>query len=71
MKPNVEDDETALLLTEPAAAKSLAICERHLQSLRGRGVIPCVRLGRSVRYDPLDLQAWIQSNKSVPDCSQN
>lgn len=53
-----------LLLTEREAAKALAVSPRKLWGLRTAGEIPCVRFGRSVRYDPVDLQAWIARTKT-------
>jgi excisionase family DNA binding protein len=50
-----------LLLTSRQAAEALAISERKLWDLTKRGDIPVVRIGRSVRYAPADLQAWIES----------
>jgi excisionase family DNA binding protein len=55
---------TRLLLTPSEAAKALAICERTLWGLTRRGAIPCVRLGRAVRYHLADLQSFIQEQKS-------
>ncbi len=52
-----------LLLRPPEAARVLAISERTLWQLTRDGVIPCVRIGRSVRYDPRDLVEWIQKRK--------
>jgi len=52
------------LLTSRQAAEALAISERTLWELTNRGDMPCVRLGRSVRYDPADLKAWVQEKKS-------
>jgi excisionase family DNA binding protein len=45
------------------AAEALKISERSLWDLTKRGQIPVVRLGRSVRYDPRDLAAWIEQQK--------
>jgi excisionase family DNA binding protein len=45
------------------AAQMLAIGERTLWELTRRGSIPCVRIGRAVRYSPLDLQTYIESQK--------
>jgi excisionase family DNA binding protein len=56
--------EPMLLLTRQAA-KLLNISERTLWTLTNEGKIPCVRVGRSVRYDPNDLRAWIASAKST------
>lgn len=52
-----------LLLRPRDAARALAISERKLWDLTVRNLIPCVRIGRAVRYSPLDLQAWIEARK--------
>jgi predicted DNA-binding transcriptional regulator AlpA len=48
------------------AARMLGISERLLWSLRVSGQLPCVRIPgrRCVRYDPADLEAWIDAHKS-------
>jgi predicted DNA-binding transcriptional regulator AlpA len=57
-----------LLLTAAETSKELAISPRSLWSLTSpRGAIPAVRIGRSVRYDPADLGAWIQAQKEGGD----
>lgn len=53
------------LLTAVQAAKCLAVSAKTLWSLTARGELPCVRMGRSVRYDVLDLDRFIESRKSV------
>jgi predicted DNA-binding transcriptional regulator AlpA len=40
------------LLSRSETARRLGISERALWSLTARSAIPCVRLGRSVRYCP-------------------
>jgi excisionase family DNA binding protein len=52
-----------LLVAPPEAAKALAIGQRTLWALTKRGVIPAVRIGRSVRYDVRDLAAFIDRAK--------
>jgi excisionase family DNA binding protein len=52
-----------LLLTTRQAAKALSISERTLWQLAKDGKIPTVRIGRSVRFDPRDLQDWISAHK--------
>lgn len=52
-----------LLLTTKEAALALAISQRKLWELTNRKEIACIRCGRSVRYSPTDLQAWIESRK--------
>ncbi|MCG8407489.1 MAG: helix-turn-helix domain-containing protein [Phycisphaerales bacterium] len=48
-----------LLLRPDEAAKALAISPRKLWELTNCGEVPCIRIGRAVRYVPADLQAWI------------
>ena len=54
-----------MLLKPPEAAVALGISPRKLWSMTRAGEIPCVRLGRAVRYDPSDLRAWIERQKST------
>jgi excisionase family DNA binding protein len=57
------DSISKLLLTAREAARALAISERTLWSLTNNGDIPSVRIGRAVRYDPRDLDRWIERQK--------
>jgi excisionase family DNA binding protein len=57
------EQPTAMLLTALHAAKALAISPRTLWELTHRGEIPCIKIGRAVRYDPEDLRAWINARK--------
>jgi len=52
-----------LLLKPSHAAEALSISARKLWAMTNSGEIPCVRFGRSVRYDPTDLREWIDSQK--------
>ena len=52
-----------LLLNPRDASKALAICERTLWKLMDDGDLPCLRIGRSVRYDQRDLIAFIDRCK--------
>ena len=53
------------LLRPKDAAKLLAISERHLWRLMKEGLIPVVRLGRTTRYHPADIETFIESSKEV------
>lgn len=48
-----------LLVDAREAARLMSIGERTLWSLTNRGVIGCVRIGRSVRYSVSALDAFI------------
>jgi predicted DNA-binding transcriptional regulator AlpA len=52
-----------LLLKAADAAQALAISPRKLWSLTAGREIPCVRIGKAVRYDLADLRAWIEGQK--------
>ena len=53
----------ALLLTSEQAAQALAISPRKLWELTKAGEISAVRIGRSLRYAPSDLQAWVDQQR--------
>ena len=56
--------QAPLLLTPRDTARALAISERTLCALTQRGDIPVVRIGRSVRYDPRDLNEWLAKQEA-------
>lgn len=47
------------------AAEALALSPRALWTLTKQGRIPCVRIGRAVRYDPADIHQFVQQSKGV------
>jgi excisionase family DNA binding protein len=55
--------QASLLLKPGEAATLLAVSQRTLWSLTREGTIPCVRLGRSVRYSVETLRAVIAENE--------
>lgn len=54
-----------LLLAPRDAAKALSVSTRTLWTFTQAGEIPVIRIGRSVRYDPHDLKAWIDRVKAA------
>jgi excisionase family DNA binding protein len=52
-----------LLVRPRDAARMLAISERKLWELTNRNLIRAVRIGRAVRYDVRDLEAFIAAQK--------
>jgi excisionase family DNA binding protein len=54
-----------LLWTSREAAAALNISERTLWKLTNEAKMPCVRIGRAVRYDPEDIRAWIERTKTA------
>ncbi len=55
-----------MLLSAKSAAAAMSISTRTLWGLTSRGVIPCVRIGRAVRYDTRDLVKFIDRSKASP-----
>ncbi len=48
------------LVDATEAARLLSISTRTLWTMTDRGEIPCVRIGRAMRYSVDDLRAWIE-----------
>jgi excisionase family DNA binding protein len=63
MAPKLESGSH--LLTPKHAAELLAISPRKLWSLTASGDVPCVRIGRSVRYDVADLAEFVETLKAA------
>jgi excisionase family DNA binding protein len=57
--------ENGLLLTSREAAKRLSISQRYLYTLTRSGVLPCVRIGQSVRYSVVTIQNWIRESEAT------
>jgi excisionase family DNA binding protein len=47
-----------ILVDAREASRLLAICPRTLWQLTRSGVVPSIRIGRSVRYRVADLESW-------------
>lgn len=51
------------LLTKVEVAELLATTEQHVERLAASGQLPSVKVGRFVRFDGIDVQAFIASSK--------
>ncbi|MBL9163114.1 MAG: helix-turn-helix domain-containing protein [Planctomycetaceae bacterium] len=65
MIPRLAKSSPLALLTPKEAAAALGISPRKLWSLTASGDVPCVRIGRSVRYDAADLAEFVETLKSA------
>ena len=54
--------QTKHLITVREQAALLSISSRHIHDLTKQRIIPCVRLGRSVRYNPQAVAAALERN---------
>lgn len=56
---STEPDTMKPLLTNDEVADLLGVRVRHRHRLRARGVLPCVKIGRAVRFRPADVAAFV------------
>lgn len=49
------------LLRASDVASRLGASEQRVHELARLGLLPCVRMGRSVRFDPAVVELWIQT----------
>ncbi|HEY3374625.1 MAG TPA: helix-turn-helix domain-containing protein [Candidatus Aquicultor sp.] len=49
------------LLRAAKAAELLDVSERYVYRLASEGRIPCVKVGRSVRFRPTDIDTWLDA----------
>ena len=56
--------EMTLLMTIREAAKALRISERTLWRIMQRGDLQTVRIGHCLRFDPADLRAYVERQKT-------
>ncbi|MAX38394.1 MAG: hypothetical protein CME33_17710 [Gimesia sp.] len=59
------DSDDRFLLRAKEVAERLAISDRHLHKMTVEGVIPCVRIGQSVRYRAEAVQDWLREAEST------
>ena len=61
-KRDLPQVEGALLDTKQGAAK-LRVCVRALQEIVANREIACIKIGRSVRFHPDDIEEFIERNR--------
>lgn len=56
----VAPDPAPLLMTVPQAMAATTLSRRRLTTLTTIGAIPSIKIGRSRRYCPRELAAWVR-----------
>lgn len=51
------------LITSAQAADRLGVSQRMVWELAKRGDLPVVKIGRAVRFDPLDIEQFVAAAK--------
>jgi len=59
------------LLKVAEAAAYLTLSQFYLYRLVETGAIPTIRLGRSIRFDPAELDEWINDRRRPATCNCN
>ena len=54
------------LVTITEVAEALGVDVRHIRRLVHERRIPYIKWGHLVRFDPVEIQAWIDSNRQQP-----
>lgn len=54
----------ARLLDRLESARYLSIRERHLSAITAEGELPCIKIGRAVRYSIDDLDGYVASRRT-------
>jgi excisionase family DNA binding protein len=71
MNPSEHPENRKLLWTTREAAAAMNISPRTLWTLTAEHKIRCVRIRRSVRYDPEDIRRFIETQKAMSEASQD
>ena len=58
--PELPSPSSRLLITGPAATVVLSMSLRRLTQLTSIGAVPSIKIGRSRRYCPQQLAAWVR-----------
>lgn len=56
--------ELVRLLTDRQVAELLAVSPDTVRRWAARGELPCIRLGRLLRFRPSDVDAWLRRRTS-------
>jgi len=65
MQTKENNQNTLETLTPPEVAKILQVTTKTLEVWRrtGRQSLPFIRIGRSIRYDPKDVQSYLRRQR--------
>jgi excisionase family DNA binding protein len=63
LRPHGNQPTVEPLLTLPEVARLLRLSEKSIRRMVARRRLPCVRLGRSVRFDAGDVLRWLSARK--------
>ena len=56
----------ASLIDLPTLAETLGVNHRHIRRLVAERRIPFIKWGHLLRFDPIDVQQWIDEHRTTP-----
>ena len=65
MSEKATTPDAAPLLTPQGAAARLRVTDRTVYTWTRKGLLPAFKVGLVVRYDPADLDRFIDANKTA------
>lgn len=57
-----------VLLTEQEVAKMLGVTVHGVRKWRIKGYIAFIKIGKTIRFEPKEVQAFIARNRKAPVC---
>ena len=54
------------LMDVPALAERLGVNERHIRRLVAERRVPFVKWGHLIRFDPVEIDEWLDENRRRP-----
>ncbi len=62
----IPQPEFSRLLTTAEVAKLLGVAKRHIYRLVSEDRIPYLKWGRLLRFDPVEITAWLEGFRRSP-----
>lgn len=64
--PRTVQPERVDLIDLPAVADKLGVNHRHIRRLVAERRIPFIKWGHLLRFDPTDIDRWIEQHRTAP-----
>ena len=70
-KKTPDNSPSYFLWTAAELAQYLNLRRRQVYILSRSGILPTVRIGRTLRFDPKQIQAWLERSSSASQAHSN
>lgn len=61
-----QTDEQRQLIDVPTLAQRLGVTERFVRRLTSEDRVPFLKIGKFVRFDPMDIDRWVDERRRSP-----